>query len=66
MGWIGNIFIVIGLWTAGNKWKYAFIFSAIGETIWTIYAFRIGMIDLAVVCIIFALIAIRNIFKWNK
>lgn len=66
MGWIGNVFIVIGLWTAGNKWKYAFLFSLIGETIWTVYAFRPGMIDLAVVCIIFALIAGRNLFKWMK
>jgi hypothetical protein len=43
MDWIGNILIIIGLWAAGNKWRYAFLFSFIGETIWTIYAIHIKL-----------------------
>ncbi len=66
MDWIGNILIIIGLWSAGNKWKYAFVFSLIGELIWVFYAVQIKLWSLAFVCAVFALIAGRNIIKWNK
>jgi len=66
MDWIGNILIVLGLWLAGNKWKYAFVFSFFGETLWTIYAIQIKLWSLAIVCAIFALIALRNVLKWIK
>ena len=66
MDWIGNILIIIGLWSAGNKWKYAFLFSLIGELIWVIYAIKIELWSLAFVCVVFAFIAGRNVIKWNK
>ena len=66
MDWIGNILIIIGLWSAGNKWKYAFVFSLVGELIWTGYAIYIELWSLAFVCFVFAIIAGRNIVKWNN
>jgi len=66
MDWIGNLLIIIGLWSAGNKYKYAFAFSFVGEAIWTIWAINNHLWSLAFVCAVFAFIAIRNIFKWNK
>ncbi len=66
MGWIGNIFIVIGLWKMGSKDIHAFVWSIIGELIWVGYAISIGMYDLAAVCAVFALLAGRNWYLWNK
>ena len=66
MDWIGNILIIVGLWSAGNKWKYAFMFSLIGEVIWVIYAIQIKLWSLAFVCSVFALIAARNLIKWHN
>lgn len=66
VGWIGNIFIIIGLWKAGDKSRNAFIFSVIGEVIWVAYALYCNMYDLAFVCVIFGLIAVRNFLKWRK
>ena len=66
MGWIGNVFLVIGLWLVGYKNRKAFIYSIIGETIWTIYSIKRGMYDLAFICIIFGGLAIRNWYLWGK
>ncbi len=66
MGWLGNIFIVIGIWLVGDKKRSAFIFSIIGESVWTVYALQRGMYDLAAICGVFAALAIRNWFKWGS
>ena len=66
MGWIGNIFIILGLWFVGNKKRWAFILSVIGETCWIIHSFLIQMYDLAIICIVFALLAARSWYKWGK
>jgi len=65
MGWIGNIFIVLGLWGIGDKKRAAFIFSIIGETIWVIHSLMIGMYDLAAICVVFAALAFRSWRKWG-
>jgi hypothetical protein len=66
LGWFGNIFIVLGLWSVGDKKRYAFLFSIVGETIWVIYAVLLGLWDLAFACVLFDALAIRNWIKWGK
>ena len=66
MGWIGNIFIVIGLWYIGNKKRWAFVFSMIGEAVWVVYAMTIGLYDLAAICVVFFALAARNYYEWGK
>ena len=66
MGWIGNIFIIFGLWFVGNKKRWAFILSVIGEVCWIIHSLLIQMYDLAIICVVFALLAARSWYKWGK
>lgn len=66
MTWIANILIIIGLFLVGEKSKYAFLFTIIGESIWTIVAFTLEQYDLAFICVVFTLLAIRNWWKWNN
>ena len=66
MGWVGNIFLITGLWLVGDKKRIAFVFSVIGETIWIVYSLKKEMYDLAFICVIFALLAVRSWFKWGK
>lgn len=61
-----SILLFIGLYLIGNKLKIGFVFSFLGEVIWTFEAFRREMYDLAIVCIVFGLMAIINYYKWNK
>lgn len=65
LDWIGNIFIIVGLWGIGNKSRNAFLFSAIGEVIYIIYAVLSGLYGLGFICMVFATIAIRNYQKWG-
>lgn len=64
--WIGNIFIIIGLWLIGNKRKEAFIFSIIGESLWIIYSIQIELYSLTFICFVFGALALRSWVKWGK
>jgi len=66
MGWFANILLILGLWLVGDKKRIAFMFTFVGESIWTIYSIIIGMYDLAFICFVFAFLAIRNWIKWGK
>lgn len=66
MTWFANLLIIIGLYLAGNKNRYAFGFTIIGESIWTVVAFNREQYDLASICVIFTILAVVNLIKWNK
>lgn len=64
LGWIGNVFIVLGLWGIGNRRRGAFLFSVVGELFWIAAAVGRGQFDLAVICVVFAVLALRSYVKW--
>ena len=66
IGWIGNGFIIVGAWLIGDKKRYAFLFSIVGELIWIWHSLAIGMYDLAAICLVFTVLAVRNWFKWAE
>lgn len=68
LGWIGNVFIVAGLWGIGNKARSAFLLSIVGECLWIANALtKAGSADwaLASICAVFALMAVRSYVKWR-
>lgn len=64
--WIGNVFIVIGLWNMGKKKWWAFAFSIVGEAAWIIFSVRTRLWSLAFICIVFAALAARNLYLWRR
>jgi hypothetical protein len=66
VGWVGNVFIVIGIWLVGNRDRRAFLFSIVGECAWIIAALMRHQYDLAVICVVFAALAGRNYVQWGK
>lgn len=66
LGWLGNIFIVVGIWRVGNRQRNAFFFSIVGEIAWIIKSLYLGQYDLAVICGVFALLAVRSYVKWGR
>lgn len=66
MTWIANILIITGLFLIGNKVKYAFYFTIVGEFIWTVYASINHQYDLAFICFIFTILNIRSLYKWSN
>jgi hypothetical protein len=66
LGWVGNIFIVTGLWLIGSKNRKAFYFSVLGEALWVIKSLYADQYDLAVICCVFAVLAVRSYISWGK
>lgn len=66
LGWIGNVFIVIGLWGIGSKWRPAFLFSVAGESFWIVHSVNQEMWDLAAICVVFLMMALRGWVKWGE
>jgi hypothetical protein len=66
VGWIGNLFIVAGLWGIGSKQRGAFLFSIIGESCYIARSFIRGDWALFFVCWVFLLMAMRGYILWGK
>lgn len=68
LGWIGNFFIVSGLWGIGNKVRRAFLLSVVGESLWVANALSKTPVDwaLASICVVFAVLAVRSYVKWGN
>lgn len=65
MGWIGNVFIVVGAWNVGHKRRWAFLLSMIGGCCWIAEGTRIGRLDLIAIESLMFLMALRNFIKWG-
>lgn len=62
--WIGNAFILVGLWGVGNKIRRAFLSSVVGELCWIVTAVDRADWALASICVVFGLMAVRGYVKW--
>ena len=65
LAWVGNAFIVAGLWGIGNKQREAFLFSIVGESIYIIYAAQSNLWALFAICWVFLAMAVRGYVKWG-
>jgi len=67
MDYIAGFFELLGLWYVGNKSKYGFIISIIGNLVWVIYVILNNhTYGLLLVVIPAMFINVRNFFKWYK
>lgn len=65
LGWVANVFVLIGMWRLGTKARGAFLWTVAGEALWVIYGFYLGMLDIALICILFGLMAAINWWRWR-
>lgn len=65
LGWIGNVFIVGGLYGVANKRRNAFISSMLGESFWIANATLRHDPALVSICIVFLGMAVYGYFKWG-
>jgi hypothetical protein len=64
--WIGDAFIVAGLWGVGSKYRPAFLASLVGESLWlTAACFRRDW-ALGSICAVFFLMALRGYVLWGR
>ncbi len=66
LGWIGDVFIVVGLYGVGNRSRRAFLASIVGEACWILRATALRDWALAAICVVFLLMAVRSYIKWGQ
>ena len=66
MGWIGNLFIIVGLWKVGDKVRSAFIYTMIGEAFFAVHTGMNRDWPIFVAVLIFFSLAARNWWKWRS
>lgn len=66
MGWLGNIFLIVGQWGVGDRRRASFLLLFAGEAIWFAYSCYLRMWDMAFICGVFSLIMLRNFSAWKK
>lgn len=64
--WIGNTFIVAGLWGVGNRNRSAFLLFITGESLWIAASYLRHDWALFSICWVFLLMALRGYWLWGK
>jgi hypothetical protein len=64
--WVGNLLLCLGIWEIGNRRRVAHLYSAAGELAWIIKSLYGGLYDLAFMCVVFLVLALRCWFKWGE
>lgn len=65
LGWLANLLILVGLYRVGYKTRDAFAWTVAGESLWFASAVQRGLYDIAAICAVFGLMAIRNWWLWR-
>jgi hypothetical protein len=65
-GWIGNAFLFAGIYCVGEKKRYGFLLTTVGELLWVVAAQQRGSWDLLVLAIVFATMQAWNWVKWGR
>ena len=65
LGWSGSLLLACGLFGIGDKKRNAFFFTMVGESLWIIKGCMLGMWDLAAICVVFLVMAVRAYRAWG-
>ncbi len=66
MGWVGNVFLILGLLFLSPKTKWPFICTIVGEVIWSVYSYQTSQWDMMFICVVFAMLSVKNFLKWDQ
>ncbi len=66
-GWLASAAELLGLWMVGNKIKFGFLISIIGNIIWVVVALLgLPATGLLLVVVPAIFINVRNFIRWKK
>lgn len=64
MGWIGTIFLILGLWYTGKLRWWGPLLTCVGEAIWVFVSIVRSQLDILVLSLVFLLVSIKNSYHW--
>lgn len=65
MGWLGNLFLILGAGFISKTARWPFVCTIIGELLWLEESYYIHRTDMIVLCLVFTGIAFYNYIKWK-
>lgn len=66
LGWIGNVFIIIGIVLIAYRLRLGFIASCVGNTLWLAKAVATNQYDLTTIQVIIVSLQIFSWWKWRN
>lgn len=66
IGWVANIFLIIGYYMIAKQNHHGFALSAVGDVLWAYEGVIANRLDLFVVCVLFTVIAIMGWWQWDR
>lgn len=66
LGWLGNVFIIAGLWGVGDKNRRALWFSMAGEVCYIIHCYLVKDWAIFAAAWIFLFMVVRAYVKWGQ
>ena len=63
MKWLGNAFLIAGLWKLGDGWRHAYWLTILGEVCYIVVS--LNDFPLAFICGLFAVVSFRNWYIWR-
>jgi hypothetical protein len=65
IGWIGSIFLALGVVATGYRRRWGFLIGAWGESLWVWKAYATDQFDLLVICVLFVILYLNNWRLWK-
>lgn len=66
IGWLGNLFVLLGSWRLGYRQRLALVLLMCGDVCWMIEAHGKEMYDLLTIEVCLFCFGIRNYIKWGR
>ena len=65
MGWIGSLFIALGVYLTGRKLRIGWLSTFTGEFFWGMKGYETSQWDLVALSSVFAVLYLHNFRKWK-
>jgi len=66
IGWIANVFILLGIGMIAYKKRSGFIMGTIGNTLWCVKGFQTGQVDLITIEMIIVVLQLFSYINWKR
>lgn len=66
IGWVGNVFIILGILAIAYQYKVGFILGIIGNLLWCVRGYYTGQYDLITIEVFIVVLQIFSYFNWGR
>jgi len=65
LSWILAAIGIVGVYISGKKNRWGWALGTLYQLLWIVYAYFTAQYSFIIVCIVYAVIYIKNFFEWS-